>query len=118
MSKRNVTFINEDFFYNPEHNIQSYYQVCLYKDETKGMYGIRKIKFNEKMEILSAKIKHYPKKILDKFVEKHKNLKENKIKLYPYNNINIVPYPTMSDLNASFSGLLNSRGDYYGFANI
>ena len=117
MSNRNITFINDDFYYNPNSSIQSYYQICLYKDEHKNMYGIRKVKFNEKMEIIDVRVKYYPKKILDKFIEKNKLTKENKVRLYPYNDINMVPYPTMSDMNESFSGLLNGGCSVIGFSN-
>ena len=116
MSKRNKTFINDDFSYNPTNSIQSYYQICLYKDEHKDMYGIRKIKFNEKIEILDVKVKYYPKKIIDKFINRNKMTKENKVKLYPYNDIKMVPYPTMSEMLSSYSGLLNGGGNISGFS--
>jgi hypothetical protein len=118
MSKKNITFINDDFYYNPNSSVQSFYQVCLYKNEHKNMYGVRKIKFNERMEIINAVVKYYPKKILDKFIDRHKLIKENKVRLYPYNDINMVPYPTMSDMNESFSNLLNGgSNEISGFSS-
>ncbi len=111
-----ITFNNDDFFYNPNKSVHSYYQICSYKDENKDLYGVRKIKFDENIKILSANVKYYPKKIINKFIEKNKNVNENKIKMYPYNNINMVPYPTMSELNESFSNLLNGNGNMSGFS--
>ena len=101
--KKKFTFMNNNIIHN--NIIYSFYQICLYKDENKNMYGIRKINFNDKLEIIDVKINYFAKKIINDFIEEYKN-KENKFKMCPYNDINLVPFPSMSDLNASKSNLL------------
>ena len=107
MTSRNIIFNNEDFFFNPNKSIQSFYQICMYKDVHKDMYAIRKIKFDETMKIVDVKVKYYSKKVVNKFIEKNKNSRENKMRMYPYTDIAMVPYPNMSELNESYSSLLN-----------
>ena len=88
--ERKIKFVNSDLQFNPTESIQSFYQICHYKDENNNLYAIRKIKFNQKYEITDVKVKYYPKKTIKIFIEKNKKDRQNKIKLYPCNDINNI----------------------------
>jgi hypothetical protein len=116
--QRKINFVNTDLNYKPNQFVQSLYQVCHYKDENENLYAVRKVKFNQNYEIVDVKVKYYPRKAIKIFIEKNKKIKENRIKLYPCNNINDVGLPTVAELSAAGSSLLNNSVQEYGFAEI
>ena len=106
-NNNNNNNINDDN--NIPTTINTYYQICTYKNNNTNLYSVRKIKFNNNMNIIESKIKYFPKKVLEKFIEKNKFIKQNKIKLYPYDDINYVNYPSSAELNEGLSSLLNGN---------
>jgi hypothetical protein len=115
MTERKIKFINADLQFNPSETIQSFYQICQYKDVNTNLYAIRKIKFNQNYDIIDVKVRYYPKKTVNIFIKKNK---QNKLKIYPCNDISNIGLPTSAELGSAGSSLLNNSAKEYGFMEI
>lgn len=101
----------DDMVYAPEHRIDTYYQICQFKNQFTKKYETRKIIFNEHGDILKTFEKEYSFQKLDAFMKNHKS---NKYKVVPTNDIQVVDLPTTSDMICVRSELLNSNNVEYG----
>lgn len=95
---------NDELVYNPEHRIDTYYQICKYKNEFTNKYQTRKIVFNEHGEILDVFEREHSLKSLEKFMKQHNPMK---YKIFPTNDISIVSSPNTADMLYVRSELLN-----------
>jgi hypothetical protein len=112
MSNKNYNFNkSSDMEYNPEKYNKSFYQICQIKNEHTNKHGLRKIIFNEQLEVLKIYEKEYPKHRINKFIEMNKN---NKFKIYPVSDISLVGIPKQNDMFESQSELLNNSCTVYG----
>ena len=102
----------EDLIYKPEHKIDTYYQICKYKDPSSQLYQTRKIFFNEKGDILKTFEKEYGSNTIRRFL---KEAKINKYKIYPTNNISYIDVPNKSDMTQAQSSLINQKAPNYGW---
>ncbi len=91
-----------DMCYNPPKVEYSYYQVCAYPDN--GFYNVRKILYNELYEPVDKYEKAYPKKKIDKFLER---TPDNKYQLYPTPSLKMVSLPNPDQIISANSKLLN-----------
>ena len=98
--------------YNPDKFIDTYYQICKFKNQYTGKYGTRKIIFNEIGDILKISEREYPKKKLEKFID---NNNQNKYKVYSTYNLTEIQYPSTNDIIQVQSNLLNSKHNEYGY---
>ena len=87
--------------YDPDRIEYSFYQICSYP--TDGMYHVRKIIYNEKLDVVTKFEKYYPKKKIEKFISK---TPEHKYQLYPTPTLNLVSYPNPEQIIAANSSLL------------
>jgi hypothetical protein len=113
----NIKFIKDDdeMIYKPIKRIDTYYQLCQYKNPFTREYGTRKIIFNEQGAILKIYEKEYSKKKVEEFVKHHKI---NKYKIYPVCDIKTVDLPSGNDMTETISSLLNNNCTEYGYASI
>ncbi len=110
---KNIKFVKEEeeLTYNPKQSIQSFYQICQFKNPHTKMFQTRKIIFNEKGDIIRTYEKDYAGKILSKFI---KTNPVNKFKIYPVNDISYIDYPNTSDMTIANSELINNNIMEYG----
>jgi hypothetical protein len=94
----------DNLVYAPEHRIDTYYQICQFKNQFTKKYETRKIIFNEHGDILKIFEKEYSFQKLDMFMKNHKS---NKYKVVPTNDIQVVDLPTISDMICVRSELIN-----------
>jgi hypothetical protein len=79
----------------------SFYQICSYPDN--GFFHVRKIIYNEKFEPIDTYEKPYPKKKIEKFLEK---TPDNKFQMYPTPTLKMVSLPNANQIIAANSNLL------------
>jgi hypothetical protein len=91
-----------NMIYNPPKVEYSYYQICLFPDD--GFYHVRKILYNESYLPINTYEKPYPKKKIDKFIEK---TPVNKYKIYPTNTLQLISLPDPNQIITANSALLN-----------
>ena len=106
---------NNDMLYNPQKRIDTYYQLCQYKNPYTGFYGTRKIIFNEMGLIKKIFEREYNSKKINTFITHHKS---NKFKLYPVNDIKYVDIPNGNDMTEAQSELLNNSYKEYDNLHI
>lgn len=87
--------------YNPDPIEFSFYQICGYPQE--GFYNVRKIIYNEKLEPLDIYDKLYPKKKLEKFIEK---TPQRKYQIYPTISTKSIGLPHPNQILCANSNLL------------
>ncbi len=92
---------NEEFEYNPKQTEYSFYQICGYPQD--GFFHSRKIIYNEQLKPISVYEKMYPKKKIQKFMERTTT---NKYQVYPTVNLKLVDYPNPNQIIAANSSLL------------
>lgn len=109
------TYTKTDMIYKPEKRLDTYYQVCQFKNPYTKKYSTRKVVFNEYGEILKMYEKEYESKELKEFMRHHKR---NKFKLFPTNDIKLVDLPNSSDMVQVQSELLNNNCKEYGYDSI
>ena len=116
MSQAKIRFkkVDEDMVYKPKQRIDTYYQICQFKNQFTKKYGTRKVVFNELGEILKVYEKEYSTKKLESFMKHHR---KNKYKIFPTNDINIVDLPNGADIICSCSELINNTHVEYDNAN-
>lgn len=95
----------EQYIYNPNHKLYTFYQICQFKNPIINKYEVRKIIFNQLGEIMKTFEKGYPKKKLEIFME---NNSSNKYALYPTTKIENVDLPNPNNILNAKSELLNS----------
>ena len=100
----NNKIYNDGLTYSPPKITNSYYQICQFMNKKTKLFGIRKIIFNEKFDILQIIEKEYNSQTITKFV---KNNATNKYKIFPTNDIKHIGIPNTSDLIEVQSDLLN-----------
>jgi hypothetical protein len=101
---------DEQYEYNPPKKTFTYYQICQFK--LNGVYHVRKIYYNEKLEIKSYKESIVKKKKLNKFIE---NCNDNKFAMYPVYNLDNVDFPSDNQVLLASSLILNN--EIYGASN-
>jgi len=102
---------NGDMIYNPDHRIDTYYQICQFKNKFTGHFGVRKIVFNEHGEILKIFENEHSGKKIEQFMKSHR---QTKFKLFPVNDISYVDLPNGNDMTEVQSELLNNNCKSYG----
>lgn len=93
---------NPDMIYNPPKVEYSYYQICSFPDD--GFYHVRKILYNESYLPMDTYEKPYPKKKIEKFLEK---TPVNKYQMYPTNTLKLISLPDPNQIITANSSLLN-----------
>jgi len=92
---------NSQCHYKPDPTEYSYYQICGYPQD--GFYEVRKIIYNEKLEPIDIYEKMYPKKKLEKFIEK---TPQRKYQIYPVMTVKRIGLPQPNQIICANSDLL------------
>lgn len=98
----NLNDLNEDKI---KKQINTYYQICQFKNKFTKKYETRKIVFDELGKILKIYEKEYNYEELSIFMKHHR---ENKYKIYSVYSIQDVELPTTTDIICCQSELLNN----------
>lgn len=93
---------NPEMVYNPPKVEYSFYQICSYPDN--GFFHTRKIIYNEQFMPVDVYEKPYPKKKIEKFIEK---TPKHKFEMYPTNSLKLVALPNPNQIISANSKLLN-----------
>jgi hypothetical protein len=93
---------NNGMAYNPPATEYSFYQVCSYPED--GFFYVRKLIYNEAFHPVDVYEKPYPKKKIDKFIEK---TPKHKFQMYPVSNLKLLAYPNPNQVISANSTLLN-----------
>jgi hypothetical protein len=109
-----IKFIKEteQLKYQPDKQVDTFYQICKFKNPKTQLFQVRKILFNEKGKIIKSFEKDYEPKIIKKFL---KDAKVNKYRLYPSYFISQVAKPNKSDLCQVQSLLINDKAPAHGW---
>jgi hypothetical protein len=91
-----------DMIYNPPKVEYSFYQICSFPDN--GFYNVRKILYNEALLPMDTYEKPYPKKKIEKFIQK---TPVNKYQMYPTNSLLLISLPDPNQIITANSSLLN-----------
>jgi hypothetical protein len=102
--KKNNKNDEDEFVYKPDARIDTYYQICRYKNELTNKYNTRKIFFNEHGIILKIFENEHSLKSLEKFMKQHSS---TKFKIFSTNDIKLVDLPNKADMLYVRSELLN-----------
>jgi len=105
---------DDDICYRPPPAFFSYYQLCGIRNPNTGKYGVRKVVFNEMDKIVKIFEKEYKRDRLDLFIKK---MRENRYRIYPTFDLDIIEIPNGSDLVQARSELLNNDFDP-GFGSV
>ena len=89
--------------YKPRERIFSFYQICQHSHNQKD-YMVRKIIYNEYLEVIQVKEKLIDKNTLKKFMKKSPTFK---YQTYPYYNLDMMPYPDADETLKAYSLILN-----------
>lgn len=92
--------------FEPKKQINTYYQICQFKNKFTKKYQTRKIIFNELGNILKIYEKEYDNDKINNFIKHHR---QNKYKIYPYYEIKDVQLPNTTDIICCQSDLLNNN---------
>lgn len=106
---------NDEMVYNPDKRIDTYYQICQFKNNYTKQFGVRKVFFNELGVIIKIFENEYDGKKIEIFM---KNNKPTKFKLYPVNDVSYIDLPTGDDMVGVQSELLNNHCKNYGNADF
>lgn len=101
----------EKLTYQPTKYIDTFYQICKFKNPKTNLFQVRKTIFNESGKIIKLFEKDYDSTIIKKFL---KNAKINKYKMYPVYYISHVSKPNKSDLCQVQSALINDKTPSHG----
>lgn len=63
---------NNEMTYNPSPSIDTYYQICQYKNKPSNLYETRKIIFDEKGKILKTYERSYNKTLIKSLLKMQK----------------------------------------------
>jgi hypothetical protein len=90
-----------DMCYNPPKVEYSYYQICSYPEN--GFFNVRKIIYNELYEPIDIYEKAYPKKKIEKFIQR---TPDNKYQMYPTMTLKMLSLPNPNQVITANSNLL------------
>lgn len=90
-----------------------YYQLASFKDPKTNKYNIRRFTINENDEFIDVKETSLNSKEFRKFI---KTQKPNKYKVFSVYTLDIIQYPTLSDISLCKSEILSKNNEYYGYA--
>jgi hypothetical protein len=93
--------------------IVEYYQICAFKDKDTGLYQVRKFTINGNNEFTEIKIMKLNKKDLKKLLA---TKKQNEYRIYSVYDVQMITYPTLSDVLELKSQMITGLYDDYGFA--
>lgn len=96
-----IDYNSDKLVYSPKKNISLLYQICQFSINKK--YYIRKLYYNENLELIKKKIFLLSKRELEKFIKKSS---ENKILFYPVYTLPDIRYPNINEILISKSKLL------------
>ena len=99
---RNKIPAHKECQYNPDPVEFSYYQICGYPKD--GFYNVRKIIYNERLEPQDIYDKLYPKKKIEKFLDR---TPDNKYKMYPTVSLKMISLPDPNQIISANSNLLS-----------
>lgn len=99
----------------PKKEINTYYQICQFKSKFTKKYQTRKIIFNEYNEIIKIFEREYNFDELNYFMKHHR---QNKYKLYPYDDISNIEMPSSVDIICCKSELLNNDNNEFGYGKF
>ena len=88
------------------------YQICRYKNNVTGLFGVRKVFFNSDNSIVKVYEKEYSAKQIKQFI---KNNISNKYKLFPVNTLSYVDLPNSSTMLEVRSDLINNTCQSYDY---
>src|SRR3989339_1404526 len=89
------TYTKKKLLYEPDKRLDTYYQICQFKNPYTKKHMVRKIVFNENGNIIKNYEREYDSSSLKKFI---KTQKTNKYKLYSKKDINYICNTTESDI--------------------
>jgi hypothetical protein len=114
MNKKNTkfSFNSNNMLYCPDKRIDTYYQICQFKNPFTNKYGTRKIFFDEYGNILKTFEKEHSSDNINKFIKYHK---ENKFKIFPVKDISTIDLPNGNDMIEVQSELLNNNNKEYNY---
>jgi hypothetical protein len=97
-----VSIENKDMLYNPEPCEFTYYQLCKFPNSSQK-FGIRRIKINEKYDVIEQKEKFYDKNKILNFIKKTPKYKYS---IYPTYSLDMVTLPRPDQIIGANSDLL------------
>lgn len=103
----NIEFVSNsksNLTYNPIQRIETFYQICQFRNPKTKLYDSRKIIFNQDGEIIKTFERKYYRDELERFIKSNKH---NKYKIYPVYNISYIEYPNSNDIINVMSNLTN-----------
>ena len=103
---------NDDMVYKPDKRIDSFYQICKFKNPTNKLHEVRKIIFNQLGDVLKISEKQYDSNKIKSFVHIHG---QNKYKIYPVSSLQYLDLPNGNDMTEVQSELLNNNSTYYDY---
>jgi hypothetical protein len=108
----NIKFIkpNSDMIYNPDKRIDTFYQICKFKNVNK-MHEVRKIFFNQLGNVLKTSEKQYDANKIKSFI---KTYGQNKYKIYSVSSLSYLETANANDMTEVQSELLNNNCVEYG----
>lgn len=95
---------NDNISNDDQKKLNTFYQICQFPNPYTKKYGIRKIYFNDKCDIVNIIEKEYDKHILNEFINHNK---QSKYKIYPVREFNMLNYPSQNDFIGVSSSLIN-----------
>lgn len=90
-------------WYQPEHKLYKFYQICMYKDPKYDKYNIRLLIIDENQDIIKETIKRYTLQQCNNIIASSKT---NEYNVYPTYDLNLVGYPNLDELLKTQSELL------------
>jgi hypothetical protein len=94
---------NDEFEYNPEPKIFYLYQVCQFKDCKNIKHHVRKLTYNEFMELVDTDQRFIKSKKLQRFID---STPEHKYLMYPAFNLDVIDLPNSGQVLAAQSCML------------
>lgn len=107
MHSSNIKFkkADEEMTYKPEQKIDTFYQICQFKNQFTKKHGTRKVVFDEQGNILKTFEREYSYQKLEEFMRRNRS---TKYKIYPTHDISIVDLPGGEEMICVHSELLNN----------
>jgi len=115
MSKYNFIKPNSTMIYNPDKRIDSFYQICQFKNEVTKLHEVRKIFFNQLGDVLKTSEKQYTSNKIKSFIKSHG---QNKYKIYPVASLKYLEHANGGDFSIAQSELLNNNNKNYDYAKV
>lgn len=96
---------DEEMIYKPEQKIDTFYQICQFKNDFTKKFATRKIVFDEQGTVLKTFERDYSQQKVEDFMKKNRT---TKYKLYPTYDISVIDLPDGEDMICVNSELLNN----------